>query len=133
MLLFSLGPLVWLAYYIYVPVSLQPDWPLDDFVRFGLLVLVFPVLEEIVFRGLILEWLGRFLPQRLGILSLANLLTSLVFAAMHLIYQSFFWSFLIVFPSLIFGLSKERYQTLWAPILLHSWYNLGFVWLFRAG
>ena len=131
-LLACFGPLFWLTYYIYLPVTLQLSWPLDDPLRFGLLVAVFPVLEEIVFRGLIQEWLAKHLSQRIGILSLANVVTSLAFAGLHLVHQSLMWSGLIFFPSLIFGFSKERYQTLCAPILLHSWYNLGFVWLFSA-
>ena len=131
--LLGLGPLFWLTYYIYTQPVLQLAWPLSSPLRFGLLVFVYPLLEEIVFRGLLLEGLALRLPQRLGILSLANILTSVVFAALHLINQSPLWALGIFFPSLIFGVSKERYQTLWAPIILHGWYNLGFIWFFHPG
>ena len=132
LLLLGLGPAFWLAYYIYLPPQpFQWSWPLSDPLRFGVLVVVYPVLEEIVFRGLLLDWLSKQLHQRLGWLTLANVLTSLAFAALHLIHQSLLWSLLIFFPSLVFGFSKERYRSLWAPILLHCWYNLGFLWLFR--
>lgn len=130
--LLGLGPIFWLAYYIYAPIRVDLAWPWSDVDRFGLLVVVFPVLEEIVFRGLLQEWLAKHLQQRLSLISLANIVTSMVFAALHLVHQSALWPLLIFFPSLVFGFSKERYQSLWAPVLLHSWYNLGFVWLFRA-
>ncbi len=129
--LLSLGPLFWLTYYLYVQPRLQLLWPGREPIRFMLLVLVYPVLEELVFRGLVLEWLGRQVRIRWGVLSLANVMTSLLFAALHLIHQSLLWSALVFWPSLLFGYAKERYQTLWAPIILHGWFNLGFIWLFR--
>jgi len=133
-ILLSLGPLFWLAYYIYThQPPLQLAWPLSAPLRFGLLVFIYPFLEEIVFRGLLQEWLAKRFQQRLGVLSLANVLTSVVFAALHLVHQSPMWALGIFFPSLVFGFSKERYQSLWAPIILHSWYNLGFVWVFHPG
>ena len=129
--LLGLGPLFWLAYYIYASPTLQLAWPLSAPLQFGLLVLIYPLLEEIVFRGLVQEGVAGWLPQRFGMLSLANVLTSVAFAALHLVHQSPLWSLGIFFPSLVFGFSKERYQSLWAPIILHGWYNLGFVWLFH--
>lgn len=132
--LLALGPLFWLAYYIYAhQAPMHVSWPLSAPMRFALLVLIYPIFEEIVFRGLVQEGLARWLPQRLGILSLANILTSVVFAALHLVQQSPLWALGIFFPSLVFGFSKERYLTLWAPIILHGWYNLGFVWIFHPG
>ena len=132
-ILLGLGPLFWQAYYIYASPPLLLTWPLSAPLQFGLLVLIYPLLEEIVFRGLVLEGVAGWFPQRFGMLSLANVLTSIAFAALHLVHQSPLWSLAIFFPSLVFGFSKERYQTLWAPIILHCWYNLGFVWLFLPG
>lgn len=131
LILFGLGPAFWLAYYSYNPLQFHWDWPWSDPIRFGMQIVIYPVLEEIVFRGLLLEWLSKRFAQRISWFSLANVLTSLAFAALHLINQNLLWSALIFFPSLVFGFSKERYQTLWAPIGLHCWYNLGFLWLFR--
>lgn len=131
LILMSLGPLFWLAYYLYIQPHLQLAWPGREPIRFLLLVLVYPVLEEIVFRGLVLEWLGRHVKVRWGVLSLANVITSVLFVVLHLIHQSLLWSALVFWPSLLFGYAKERYQTLWVPIILHCWFNLGFIWLFR--
>jgi hypothetical protein len=95
-------------------------------------VVVYPILEEIVFRGLLQDGLTRVLPtKQLGGLSLANVLTSLLFVCVHLFMQPWQWALLVLFPSLVFGFSKERYQSLWAPIILHCSYNLGFVLLYK--
>ena len=98
---------------------------------FLLLVLAYPVLEEVVFRGLVQGVFAQYVPGRLlGPVTRANALTSLVFAASHLLYHAPLWAALIVVPSLVFGWARERYASLIAPILLHVWYNLGFFLLF---
>ena len=113
-------------------------WGLSDGAFLKLLlfaVLIYPLLEEIVFRGalqgLLMERLsGKRLPHWLGGLSLANLITSLVFAAMHLFNQSPLWAALIFIPSLVFGWAREATGGLLAPVLLHMFYNAGFYVLF---
>ena len=113
-------------------------WGLSDSAFLKLLlfaVLIYPLLEEIVFRGalqgLLMERLsGKRLPHWLGGLSLANLITSLVFAAMHLFNQSPLWAALIFVPSLVFGWAREATGGLLAPVLLHMFYNAGFYVLF---
>lgn len=98
------------------------------------IALIYPVLEEYVFRGglqaalfrntqLSRAWLG---------ISLANVATSIVFAAMHLINQPPIWAMLVFFPSLVFGWMRDRYDKLHASIALHVVYNAGFVWFFSA-
>lgn len=98
-----------------------------------LMALINPILEEIVFRGGLQSWLRqRSLMQYrlLGTISLANLVTSVLFASLHLFRQPPLWAALIIIPSLVFGWAKERHQTLLSPILLHIAYNTGFIWLF---
>lgn len=95
-------------------------------------VLVYPVLEEMVFRGGLQTFLysrSTLSRERLGI-SLANLITSFVFAAMHLLSQSPAWAALVFLPSLIFGAARDRFQGVSASILLHMFYNAGFIALF---
>lgn len=105
--------------------------PLQEPWVFLSMVLIFPVLEEIVFRGLIQEQLAKYASsRRFGPISIANLFTSLLFVAAHLIYQPVIWALLVFFPSLLFGYTKERYASLWPPISLHVFYNLGFFMLF---
>jgi membrane protease YdiL (CAAX protease family) len=128
------GPLCWLLLYLLVrPAPPRWTWPLDAPYGYLLPVLVYPVLEEIVFRGLLQELAQGYLAGRaLGPLSLANLLTSLVFAGFHFINHAPVWAALVFFPSLVFGFFKDRHGTLTAPILLHAFYNAGFLLIFTA-
>lgn len=97
-----------------------------------LLIFVFPVLEEIVFRGLIQESIHQLLSHnRLPTvlfwrISSANLVASLLFSASHLWAHSALWALATLVPSLIFGYFKDKYQSLQPAIMLHIFYNLGF-------
>lgn len=97
-------------------------------------LVLWSVSEEIVFRGGIqaalakvpaigsrhLGWPGR----RAGTVTLANVLTSVLFAAAHLWHKSALVA-VAVFPvSLILGASLERTGKLRVPVALHSWFNL---------
>ncbi len=95
-------------------------------------VIISPVLEEIVFRGGLQSWLLKreILCRTRFSISLANILVSLIFAAMHLFYQPPLWAALVFLPSLVFGWARERHQTLLSPIALHMVYNAGFIYLF---
>ena len=128
------GPLCWLLLYLLLrPATPQWSWPLAAPADYLLPVLFYPVLEEIVFRGLLQELAQEFISRRtFGPLSLANLLTSLVFTGFHFLNHAPLWAALVFFPSLVFGFFKDRYGTLTAPILLHGFYNAGFLLLFMA-
>ena len=127
------GLLCWLALYFIQHPLIQWDWPLREPWQFLLPVLFYPVVEEIVFRGLIQELVHDYITrQSLGPVSIANLLTSLLFAGMHFIYHAPLWAALVFFPSLVFGFFKDRTGRLAAPILLHVFYNAGFLWLFTT-
>ncbi len=97
-----------------------------------LLIIVFPILEEIVFRGLIQESIHRLLSHNglptvlLWRISSANVLASLFFSASHLWAHSTLWALATLLPSLIFGYFKDKYQSLQPSIVLHIFYNLGF-------
>ncbi len=130
--------------------------------------LIYPVLEEIVFRGAVQGFLLDRLPSSIAVnrhqsdepavatasdtdasgitnpstgsdryhmliggISWANVLTSIAFAALHLISQSPLWAFLVFFPSLAFGWVREASGGLLLPIVLHIFYNIGFLLLFR--
>jgi len=91
-----------------------------------LIILFYPLLEETIFRGILQPWLARrFTHTRLNI-SLANLITSSIFAATHLFQQPILLALATFFPSLIFGYSQERYRRLMPPIILHITYNGGY-------
>ena len=113
--------------------------PNNDFINNGqyllFAILVFPILEEIVFRGLIQESIQQILSNNhfktvlFWRISYANLYTSLIFSALHLWSQPALWAAAILLPSLIFGYFKDRYQSLQPSILLHIFYNFGFYML----
>ncbi len=109
----------------------RPDgWPSVSTLVYG--VLLYPALEEIVFRGFMQAMLleRAAMQKRIGPVSLANLATSVVFAASHLINQSATQAALVLFPSLVFGYVYERYRHVLPCILLHGFYNAGFLCLF---
>lgn len=101
-----------------------PGWIVGAPLTFLLLALVYPVLEEIVFRGLVQDSLSRRLnPWRFRLISKANLLTSLVFTALHFFAHPPLWAASVFIPSLVFGHFRERHGGLVSPIVLHAFYN----------
>jgi len=73
-----------------------------------------PFTEEVLFRGIFLE----YLMERMNFLSSA-LLSSLLFALLHSPGYSFF-PLIPFLGGLVFALLKEKSGSLWAPILFHS-------------
>jgi hypothetical protein len=88
-------------------------------------LLVKAFVEEFFLRFLLQDSLLSFavLRDRLGPVSTANILASLLFAGLHLFSHSLLGSLLVFFPSLIFGYVWERYGRLWVPVVLHFFYN----------
>lgn len=108
-------------------------WPLREPLRFLYPALLYPVAEEIIFRGWLQEFIqAKLHPWRLGPLTHANLITSVVFTALHFFNHPPLWAAAVFLPSLVFGLARERSGGLTAPILLHVFYNSGYFWLFTA-
>ncbi|MCB1754492.1 MAG: JDVT-CTERM system CAAX-type protease [Gammaproteobacteria bacterium] len=97
-----------------------------------LLVLVYPLLEEWVFRGTLQPALKKSAPFRKQFFSitLANLVTSVIFSALHLFNHSVLWALAVFFPSLVFGWAMDRFKQLAAPVVLHVFYNAGYFLLF---
>ena len=125
--------LFWLALYFIQQPDIQWRWPLLEPWQFFLPVLFYPVIEEVIFRGMVQDLAHDMISQHaFGPVSVANLLTSLLFTALHFLYHAPLWAALVFFPSLVFGFFKDRTGRLTAPILLHVFYNAGFLWLFSA-
>jgi len=124
------GPLVWAAMLV-VGQGKQSGWPTLRVWFF--VVLVAPLLEEFIFRGGLQAWLFEkpfFCRRPLLNISFANLLTSFIFAAFHVLSQPILWAASIFFPSLVFGWARDKTGSVLPAMLLHAWYNLGFVALF---
>lgn len=125
------GIVTWLILYFLLQPIVQWNWPLVRPWQFLSLVLLYPIVEEIAFRGLLQELLRDYVSRRsLGPLTIANLLTSVLFAGLHFIYHAPLLAALVFFPSLVFGFFKDRTRRLLAPIILHVFYNAGYFWLF---
>ncbi|TVQ46511.1 MAG: JDVT-CTERM system CAAX-type protease [Gammaproteobacteria bacterium] len=87
--------------------------------------LVYPVLEELVFRGLLQPWLLRRTAARAaGPLTLANLLTSVLFSLAHLPLRGAVHATLVFAPSLVFGLFRDRHDSVLPAIGLHVIWNV---------
>jgi len=127
----ALGPLVWLLLW---GVVRQPLTAGSGSAAAALLlaIVVYPVLEEIVFRGALQGWLLSLQPLavRWGGITAANVLTSVVFTGFHFIHQSPLWAAAVLPPALVFGWARDRYQSLTPCVVLHMFYNAGFLLLF---
>ncbi len=95
------------------------------------LVLLQPVLEELVFRGILQGQALRLTTRhgqarRLGPVTLANVLVTLVFVLLHLRAQPMVWALAVAGPSLVLGHLRERFGSVWPAMLVHAFYNAGF-------
>lgn len=105
--------------------------PLHEYTRFFILVVAYPFMEEIIFRGALQGWLldvawGR---HRIVFISVANIITSLIFAGLHGFYHPALMAALVFFPSIVFGFFRDRTGSISAPMMLHMAYNLAYFWL----
>ncbi|MDQ6954463.1 MAG: JDVT-CTERM system glutamic-type intramembrane protease [Mariprofundaceae bacterium] len=131
------APVVWLALYVLDARGISLAWMLDAPSLFFMLVIVRPVLEEIVFRGLLQGCLlkhrcffSMFTPVQWGI-SYANILVSVFFTALHLFSHVWWVALTVLIPSLIFGYFRDRYDGFLLPsIALHCFYNAGYFILY---
>ena len=126
------APFFWLLLLVFWPAMPDPAWPLQDPTRFLLIALVYPVLEEMTFRGLIQPALYRqpWGGLRHGGLSTANWITALLFAASHLAWHDSAQAMAVFVPGLIFGYFRDRYDRITPSVWLHVFYNTGFALLF---
>jgi len=125
--------MLWSLLFLFDSPPAAPGWVLIAPWLFVSLVLVQPVLEEIVFRGALQGWLiKKNWGHRhiIGITS-ANVVTSIVFVAMHFLYHAPLMALLVLIPSLLFGYFRDRYKGQLIPcIILHCFYNMGYFLLY---
>jgi len=93
--------------------------------EFLALCIVYPFFEEMIFRGFLLGWLKERFNNRylLPTLSQANLLTSIVFAVVHILLKGGILSGLTFFPSLVLGHLRELGGSLTVCIVVHAIWN----------
>lgn len=119
---------VWLALGLWAAPWMRSPEGLWAWVSF---VLLMPLLEELVLRGLLQgqllrAWQAHGEPRRIGPISWANGLTTLVFVAMHGLVQPPLWALAVAVPSMVLGHLRERLHSVWPAIGVHAVYNLGF-------
>lgn len=92
------------------------------------LALLLPLLEELLFRGLVqgkllaLAW-GK---RQFASFTLANLLTSGLFTALHFASHPPLWAAGVLLPALLFGYFRDRHDSVYPAIALHVFYNAGY-------
>ena len=126
----ALGPIVWGAIWLVTGRHAASGIALTVFLGS---VILYPVIEELAFRGFMQSWLLERPVWKTFVvpgISRANILTSFMFAALHLFNQPLLWAALIFAPSLVFGYLRERFDAVTPCIVVHVWYNLGFLMLF---
>ena len=89
------------------------------------LVIWQPLIEEVLFRGIIQ---GQFAKREWGKhswlnISSANLATSVLFVVMHMVNSSPLFALTVFFPSLVFGYFRDYCNSVYPCIILHGAYN----------
>ena len=74
------------------------------------------IIEELAFRGVLYNYLNKFLDERLVVY-----VTAFVFAIMHLSFISLFW--LVPFGIFV-AVMRKRFGTIWYGVVFHFTFNL---------
>mgnify|MGYP000662602325 FL=1 len=111
----------WLFLYIY-----NGFQQIEDLKLFFTLILLYPILEEILFRGLIQPTIAKQFSKNWLIISQANLITSALFVSLHFINHPPLGALAVFLPSITFRYIQERVNHILAPITLHTTYNAGY-------
>ena len=111
----------WLFLYFY-----KGFQQIEDLELFFTLAFFYPILEEILFRGLIQPTLAKYFYKKWFFVSQSNAITSALFVSLHFISHPPLWALAVFIPSLTFGYIQERVNRILAPIILHSTYNAGY-------
>lgn len=90
-----------------------------------------PVLEELLFRGVVQGQLQRYFHSGATVLGLsrANWISSLLFTGMHFLHHPPLWAAGVLLPSLVFGFFRDRHNSVVPSIVLHGIYNAQFLFL----
>jgi hypothetical protein len=115
-----------------------PDW--SDGIRMSMplvfsMVLWQPLIEELLFRGLVQGQLAdsHWARMEMAGLSMANVITSLLFVVAHFIHHTPLWAGAVFVPSLIFGYFRDRHRQIYPSFILHAAYNGFYLLIGSAG
>jgi membrane protease YdiL (CAAX protease family) len=90
-----------------------------------------PCWEELLFRGVLQGSARRYVWGRRSWwgISGANVATALLFALAHWWAHTPLWAAAVLLPALLFGIMRDRYNSVSPAIILHMFYNTGYFWL----
>jgi membrane protease YdiL (CAAX protease family) len=121
-----------------VPLMIWPWVPVwnEELPKAGLFgavafVVSFAALEEVLFRGFLQGWLlgkSQF-NIKIFVFSRANLITSIAFAVAHIWTHSLELLPGYFLVGMVLGYFRERYNGILVPVFLHSYYNLGLLFI----
>jgi len=104
------------------------------------LVVIAPILEEWTFRGWLFDTLRAYLNRhewasmaQLSVISLHNLTTSALFVGLHIVMRDFQTGLLVLLPSLVLGLLRDRGVSLVSLMSIHGLWNLGWFAIYSPG
>lgn len=92
--------------------TMDAKWPL-----IVVIVLLAPLYEELVFRGLMWQAIAEQFEPKTGMI-VASVISSVIFALIHLQYELYEMSAIVVL-ALIFCYARARSGSLYLPIILH--------------
>ena len=112
------------------------DFLIDHTARFLVICFLAPIIEEYVFRGMVMDAVGRRWswrwPANVGVsISLANLIATLLFVCLHYLMRDPLTALLVAFPSLYLGILREQSGSLLICIVIHSFWNFCWVLLLQ--
>lgn len=92
------------------------------------LILLQPVVEELLFRGLLQGHLLAWSAMRHHVagLTVANIVTATAFTALHFGSHPPLWAAGVFVPALLFGYFRDRHHSVVPAIVLHVFYNAGY-------
>lgn len=127
---------VWIAAFFGVYIELIQAPPFESIATILTAVLLFPVLEELVFRGLFWDLWGFFARNKAGLIAsvaVKNCFISVCFSLLHAINYGALGAVLVFIPSLWLGWLRERSGSLKVCCLVHVLWNLGYVGVLFLG
>ena len=96
------------------------------------LVVIAPILEEWTFRGWLFDTLRAYFSRndwaskaQFSVVSFHNLTTSALFVGLHIVMRDVQTGLLVLLPSLVLGLLRDRRVSLMSLMGIHGLWNLG--------
>ena len=104
------------------------------------LVVVAPILEEWTFRGWLFDTFRAHFQRhdwssmaQFSVISLHNLATSGLFVGLHIVMRDVQTGLLVLLPSLVLGLLRDRGAPLMWLMSIHGLWNLGWFAIYSPG